>query len=86
MDHKAIAARLTAACGRYEKSAPPVAEWANDLYIRISEDAAAVVLAELNFADRLCEEGTWMQPNYAANDLYKLLHRLGRDTTGLAGF
>jgi len=27
-----------------------------------------------------------MQPNYAANDLYKLLHRLGRDTTGLAGF
>jgi hypothetical protein len=28
----------------------------------------------------------WMQPNYAANRVYKLLNRLGRDTTGSAGF
>jgi len=77
---------LTKAAEHYEKSAPTVSNWCNDLFIRINENGDAVALSELTFLSRFVEEDTWMQPNYAANQLYHLLHRLGRDTSGMAGF
>jgi len=86
IDFDALDARLTEAVARYEKTAPTVATWANDLFVRLHENTRAVVVAEVQFADRLFLAGEWMQPNYAANDLYKLMDRLGRDTTGHAGY
>jgi hypothetical protein len=84
---EAIRRRLTEACRHYEKTAPTVEAWANDLFVRLNENADAVVLSEIVFAEqRLFESGQWMHPNHAANAVYKLLHRLGRDTTGHAGF
>ena len=77
---------ITEACAHYEKSAPTVERYLDDLYIRVNENADSVVLSELLFVGRLREEGEWMHPNYAANGVYKLLVRLGRDTTGQAGF
>jgi hypothetical protein len=77
---------LTEACATYERSAPTVAAYLDDLYVRLNEDPARVRLAELLGAARLREEGQWMKPNLAANSIYHLMHRLGLDTTGQAGF
>lgn len=77
---------LTDAADHYEKSAPTVCEYVNDLYSRINERAEEVRLSELFFVGRLLEEGQWMQPNYAANQVYHLMSRLGMNVTGHAGF
>ena len=84
----AIGKRLTAVCDQYEKTAPTVHAWADDLYVRMTEDVYSVSVAEINLLDWLydVQTGVWMQANYAANGLYKLLHRMGRDTTGMAGY
>jgi hypothetical protein len=57
-----------------------VTAWCNDLYVRIHEDAGKVAVSEVQFADRLVEEGEWMHPNLVSNQLYHLLDRLGRPT------
>jgi len=82
----AVRAFLTAAADRYEKTAPTVAAWCNDLYIRLDEAADRVSVSELLMVSRFVEDGVWMQPNYAANAVYHLQSRLGQDTTGQAGF
>jgi hypothetical protein len=71
----------------FEKTAPTVSNWANDLYIRLAEDIDSVRLVEIRLAGRIYsrEEGL-MQPSEAANQVFKLMHRLGQDTTGQAGF
>ena len=78
---------LTAVCGHYERSAPTVATWANDLYIRMGERPDDVRLSELTAVLALYSpaEG-WMPANLAANTIYKLMSRLGQDTTGHAGY
>jgi hypothetical protein len=81
-----LRAHLTEVCDAYEKSAPEVARWANDLFIRINDNADAVVLSEILFAARLREDGEWMHPNYAQNGLYHLMHRLGRDVSLMADY
>lgn len=79
--------RLVAGCDHYAKSAPTVREWMNDLYVRLHEDPDAVILSELILLWRLYRGGNdWSPPNYAANLVFHLLTRLGRDTTGQAGF
>lgn len=78
---------LTAVCDRYEKTAPVVWAWADDLYRRLREQPTTVALVEITFLEGLrSADGTWAHPNAAANQVYKLLHRLGRDTTGMLGF
>ena len=78
---------LTRVCEHYERSAPTVATWANDLYIRMGERPDDVRLSELTTVSALYSpaEG-WMHPNYAANTVYKLMARLRQDTTGHAGY
>ena len=71
----------------YEKSAPPVSDYLNDLYIRIGESPETVTLVELTAVSALVgDDGLWEHPNYAANRFYKLAAATGKDTTGLAGF
>lgn len=86
IDIRRISDELTAICDHYELSAPTVHAWANDLYIRIGEQPNDVTLAELMMVARFREDGIWMQPNYAANYVYRKLHQMGRDTTGQIGF
>ncbi len=78
---------LAKVCEHYERSAPTVAAWANDLYIRMGERPDDVRLSELTTVTALYStaEG-WMPANFAANTVYKLMSRLGQDTTGHAGF
>lgn len=70
----------------YEKSAPAVADWADGLYIRTNETPHLVTLVELLAVSRLCEDESWMQANFAANAVYKVMRATGQDTTGLAGY
>lgn len=73
----------------YEQSSPTVSFWANDLYIRLDEELDDVRLSEVLTAQSLNKEGAidgWMEPSLAANTIYKLMNRLGQDTTGHAGF
>jgi hypothetical protein len=70
----------------YQRSAPTVSGYLNDLYIRINERPDEVRLSELLFAESLLSDGEWTQPNYAANQVYKLTSRLGMNTTGHAGW
>lgn len=86
IDRKAVDQRLTDICDRYEKTAPTVHAWADELYIRLSQSPDSVLLVEIYMLDHLYNGGNWLQHNAAANMLYHLLHRLGRDTTGMAGF
>lgn len=72
----------------YEDSAPTVAEYADSIYMRLgSREADEVRVSELVFIASLCTpEGVWTHPNTAANLCYKLMSRLGMDTTGHAGY
>ncbi len=71
---------------QYEKSAPTVSRWADDLYIRLHDDIRHVLLIELITAQSLLEENTWVHPHLAANRIYKLMEEPGQDTTGHAGY
>lgn len=86
IDMGAVRQRIKQAVNHYEHSAPTVAEYLNRLYIRINEEPAGVRLPELLFVSRLNEDFLWMHPNYAANTLYHMMHRLGMSTVGHAGF
>lgn len=80
---------LVDAVSHYAKSAPTVSRWANDLYERLRDDPDHVRVGELHVIEDLWgggSEPTWMHPNTAANRVYKLMSRLGQDTTGHAGF
>jgi hypothetical protein len=82
---------LSQAVGHYEKTAPTVAAYLDDLYIRCNERTEDVRLCEITAVRALYaadgdRPGTWESPCYAANRIYKLMHRLGMDTTGQAGF
>lgn len=85
-DFKAFEKHIQAALDQYEKTAPPLARYLDDLYVRVSGNAPDVRLIELRFAGSLLEEGTWLHPNTAQNRLFHLLHGIGRDTTGMADF
>lgn len=86
IDVDAITTALEAIVGAYEKSAPTVSEWANDLYIRVNERPEEVRLVEILMVRRIRSGMTWMDPSSAANQVYKLMNRLGQDTRGHFGF
>ena len=67
--------------------APTVSDWANNLYIRVSEDIDSIRMSEIMMVERLwTERDGFTNPSNAANLVYKLMHRLGQDTTGHLGF
>lgn len=74
---------LPAAVEHYEKSAPTVSEYCDDLYRRRGECQLTEIQTALYLFDR---ESGWMQPSYAANTIYHLMQRCGMPTVGHAGF
>lgn len=86
IDWQALNKLIEAACCYYEKSAPTVSRYLDDLYARLGESDETVTVPELLFVESLNDADTWMHPNQAANRHYKLMHRLGRETVGMAGY
>lgn len=81
-----VQANLTEIANHYEHSAPTVTTWANDLYIRLGESLDKVTVLEIMAVDQFRESDQWEPSSFAANRVYKLMNRLGQDTTGHAGF
>ena len=86
IDFNAIRSFLVLVVCQYEKSAPTVSAWADDLYIRLGENIKEIRVIELIQAQSLLEGDTWEHPHYAANKVYKLMNELGQDTTGHLGY
>lgn len=75
------------AMSHYAQKAPGwFTDWLDDLYIRLGENWREITLDEVASLSRLYEEGDWMPQTLAVNAIYKLLDRLGRDTTGIIGY
>lgn len=85
MDWDKFCRFLEEACAHYEKSAPVVSDYADDVYRQITSSSPTRVVdaREIHWIARLWDDGEWMQPNLAANGHYHLLVRLGRSTVGL---
>lgn len=83
---RAIDEALELTCEQYGTTAPTVARWADDLSVRLYDEPDKVPLCEIVALKELHEDNEWMQPNLAANYIYKLMVRLGRDVTGQVGF
>lgn len=86
IDIEAIQAFLARVVSYYEKTAPTVSAYADDLYIRLSDDLYSVKLIEVMRVQALLEGDIWEHPNLAANRIYSLMNALGQDTTGHAGY
>ena len=84
-DIRTFGTYLETICTQYAKTAPTVARWADDLYIRTNESRITVTLDEILTALTLGAEG-WYSANYAANMVYKCMERHGQSTTGLASY
>ncbi len=78
---------LTEAVKHYEKRAPAwFITWLDELYIRLQENWQGITLDELCTVAMLYVDGCWAYEAYAVNNAYKLFDRLGRDTSGIAGY
>lgn len=71
----------------FEKSAPTVSAYLDDLYVRLKDDPSKVCLREVLRVQQLQDDaGSWMNPHVAANHVYKLQCLLGQKVVGHAGF
>jgi hypothetical protein len=62
-------------------------DWLDDLYIRLDEQCNSITLDEIQTLGMLSPDGnSWEPENYAVNRIYKMFDRLGRNTTGIAGY
>ena len=76
---------LSEICKQYEKTAPAVSQWADDLYMRLQEEPDTIMLGELMIINHLMADG-WLSPNHAQNTLYHRLDRLGMSTVGMIDY
>ncbi|MGZ6360905.1 MAG: hypothetical protein ACXWP0_04390 [Ktedonobacterales bacterium] len=86
LDFDALNEYLIAAVDHYEHAAPKVSAWLDDLYRRIFNTPEQVVLSEIIAALHLHSDNQWTHGNFAQNSIYKLIDRLGGDTTGWLDF
>lgn len=75
---------VSAGMDEYEKSAPAVAAYLDNLYRRVQDAPDRVTLFELRQATMLFGE-TWEPPNAAQNRVYKLVSRLGLEKEVMNG-
>jgi hypothetical protein len=82
------AARLFAECAakHYEKAPGWLFNWLDEMYIRLGENWGPITLDELATLAKLQDGEYWLAEQYTCNTVYKLLDRLGRDTTGIMGY
>ena len=73
---------------KHYKQAPGwFTSWLDDLYIRLGEQCGSITLDEIQTLAMLAHDGvSWEAESLAVNRVYKLFDRLGRDTTGIAGY
>jgi hypothetical protein len=78
---------LAEAVHHYEQSAPRLSEWLEEMYIRLGEDEwKTITLEEIQQIQYLHADDCWLGAEWAQNNIYRLLNRMGKDTTKIAGF
>jgi len=85
IDLEGIEKFLVNAVNHYEKSAPTVSRYADDLYVRLQEKRPVQLWEVLTVLELRTPDG-WLQANFAANLIYKLEDRMGRNISGQYGF
>ena len=70
---------LTLAVNHYEKSAPALADWLDELYITLQENPQSVTVFQLLQLQQLVMDGQWEHPNFAQNRWYKVRELMGQD-------
>jgi len=83
IDIDLIRSKLSSCCFQYEKTAPVVSRWADELYMTLSENASLVTVWELMVLDKLDADGEWINANYAQNMVYKCMDSLNKNTSGI---
>lgn len=78
-DYHALRSFLEAACAHYERSAPALSTWLDELYIALNEAPATVTVFELFQLQQLRMNEEWEHPNYAQNRWYKVRELRGQD-------
>lgn len=78
---------LEEAVKHYEKSAPRLSTWLDEMYIRLGEDDwKTITLEEIQQIQYLYADEQWLAAEWAQNNIYRMLNRMGKDTTKIAGF
>lgn len=78
---------LTEAVRNYAQSAPRLAEWLEDMYIRLGEpEWKTITLEEIQQIQYLHADDQWLAAEWAQNNIYRMLNRTGKDTMKIAGF
>lgn len=83
IDLDALDKYLIEASNHYEKTAPTVEAYLDDLTERIIDQPRAVSLWEIERVSVLCEEGEWFMPASAINYCLHTMNTLGMDTSGI---
>lgn len=88
LDITAAQCFIQEAMSHYQERKAPAwfTDWLDDLYMRLADNWAKVTLDELATLASLNVDGHWLTQHYAMNTAYKMLDRLGRDTTGIIGY
>lgn len=74
---------LEQAVKHYQQSAPRLAEWLDDMYIRLGEDEwKTIALEEIQQIQYLYADDCWLGAEWAQNNIYRMLNRQGKDTAG----
>lgn len=79
LDFQALRDYLTEAVAHYEKSAPQLSEWLDELYVSANHTPRAVSVYELLQLQQLSLNGEWEQPNFAQNRWYKVRELNGQE-------
>lgn len=78
---------LEEAVKHYEQSAPRLSTWLEEMYIRLGEEEwKTITLEEIQQIQYLYVDDCWLAAEWAQNNIYRLLNRMGKDTTKIAGF
>lgn len=78
---------LAEAVRHYEQSAPRLSSWLDEMYIRLGEpEWKTITLEEIQQIQYLYVDDCWLAAEWAQNNIYRMLNRMGKDTTKIAGF
>ena len=73
IDYDLIDKNIILVCTAFERTAPVVSRWADDLYMRIHDNPREALLGEIITIQALIADGSLLQANYAQNVVYKWL-------------
>lgn len=78
---------LRSAAKQYKDAPAWFMNWLDDVCVRLNDSWRSITLDEVCTLQSLYyQNGQWMPEPLACNTIYKLLDRLGRDTTGILGY